>query len=134
MGDVDGLFAVYPDKSEGLEQRCDFADRPDIDQRRARTHADFGFPTACSQEVHIIRVEHAVLTAGDMNEDAMRCHISVVARLGRYAHGLVVHRMGWCFGERAPASTRWNGLSKPCRLLLEDRGPRHSETTKASEK
>ena len=78
-GDVDGVLAVDPDEPEGLEQR------------RARTQANFGFPTAGSEEVHVIRVEHAVLAAGDMNENSMRCHISVVARLGRYAHGLVVH-------------------------------------------
>ena len=99
MGDIDGVLAVDPHESEGLEKRRHFADRPDIDERCARTQADLGFPTASSQEVHVIRVEHPVLTAGDMNEDSMRCHISVVARLGRYAHGLVANRMSWGFGE-----------------------------------
>ena len=57
-----------------------------------------GFPTAGSQEVLVIRVEHAVLTTGDVNEDLMRCHISFVARPGHGAHGLVVYRMVWSCG------------------------------------
>ena len=98
MGDVDGVLAVNPNEPVGLEQRRDLADRPDIDQRRARTQANFGFPTAGSQKVHIVRVEHPVLTSGDMNENSMRCHTSCVARLGRYAHGLAANRMGWSCG------------------------------------
>ena len=56
----------------------------------------FGFHIAGSQEVPVIRVEYAVLTAGDVNEDPMRFHTGFVARPGRYAHGLVAHRMSWC--------------------------------------
>ena len=79
MGDVDGVLAVDPDEPVGLEQRCDLADRPDVNERCARAQSDFSFPAAGSQKVHVMRVEHAVLTAGDMNEDSMWCHISVVA-------------------------------------------------------
>ena len=45
MGNVDGVFAVNPDEPEGLEQRCYVTNRPDIDERRSRAQADFGFPT-----------------------------------------------------------------------------------------
>jgi hypothetical protein len=44
VGDVDGMLAVDPDESEGLEQRCDLANRPDIDKWCARAQADLGFP------------------------------------------------------------------------------------------
>jgi len=99
VGGIDGVLAVDPDEPLGLEEWCDLADRPDIDERCARAQADFSFPTHGPEVVNVVRVEHAMLTAGDMNEDSMRCHTSVVARLGRYAHGLVASRMGWCFGE-----------------------------------
>ena len=64
-------------------------------------HNGHGFPTSGLQVVIVIGVEHSVLTAGDLNEDSMKCHLSVVARLGHYAHGLVLHRMGWSFDEWA---------------------------------
>jgi hypothetical protein len=96
---VDCVLAVNPDESERLEQRRDLANRPYVDERCARTQADFGFPAPGSQEVHNIRVEHAVLTAGDVNEDSVWRHTKFVARLGFYAHGLAVGRMGWSSGE-----------------------------------
>jgi hypothetical protein len=71
MGDVHSMLAVDPDESEGLEQRRDLADRPDIDERCARTHPDFGFPAAGSEEVHVARVEHAVLGPRDMDQNPM---------------------------------------------------------------
>jgi hypothetical protein len=39
-----------------------------------------------------------VLAARYMNENSMRRHNNVVARLGYLAHGLAVRRMGWSFG------------------------------------
>ena len=101
MGDVHSMLAVDSDEPKGLEQRSHFADRPDIDERSARPQANFGLPSPGSKEVHVVRVEHPVLVAGDMNEDSMRCHISVVARLGSGAYWMVAHSMNWLFGERA---------------------------------
>ena len=98
MGDVDCVLTVDPDETEGLEERRHVADRSYIDERRAGSQADFSFPSSCVEEVHVVRVEHAVLAARDVNQDSMRSHISFVARLGRSAHGLVVHRMGWSSG------------------------------------
>ena len=99
VGDVHGMLAVDSDKPVILERDHHITDRSDVDEWRARTQTDFGFPTPGPQELHVIRVEHPVLTAGDMNEDSMRCHTSVVVRLGHHAHGLVVHRMVWSSGE-----------------------------------
>ncbi len=65
------MLAMDSDESEGLEQRRDLADRPDIDERSTPAQADLGFPTPGSQVVHVIRVEHAVLTAGDVNENSV---------------------------------------------------------------
>ena len=48
VGDVHAMLAVDPDEPVGLEEWCDLADRPDIDERCARTHADFGLSTAGS--------------------------------------------------------------------------------------
>jgi len=59
--DVDCVLAVDPDKSEALEQRRDLANRPDVDERCARTQADLGFPTARPEEEHIFGVKHAML-------------------------------------------------------------------------
>ena len=104
-GEVDGVIVVNPNESEGLEQRCDLANRPDIHERCARTQADFGFPTPGSQVVDVIRVEHEVLTAGDVNADSMRNHTGFVARPGHQAHRLAVHRTGWSGGVRTGIQT-----------------------------
>ena len=85
----------WMNESERLEQRCYFTNRSDVDKRCARSQADFGFPTTGSQVVHGIRIEHAMLSAGSVNENSVRHDNGVVARLGHHAHGLVVHRMGW---------------------------------------
>jgi hypothetical protein len=39
-----------------------------------------------------------VLAARYMNENSMRRHTSVVARPGRYAHGLAAFRIDWSCG------------------------------------
>ena len=83
----------------GLEQRCDLANWPDIDERFTRTQPDLGFPTPRSEVVHIVRVKYAVLAPRDVNEDSTRHHTGFVARSGRYAHRLAAHRTGWSWGE-----------------------------------
>jgi len=40
------------------------------DQRCTRTQADFGFPIPGPLAVLVIRVEHAVLAAGNVDEDS----------------------------------------------------------------
>jgi len=60
--------------------------------------------------LHVVRVEHTVLSAGDMNEDSMTCHTRVLARLGRHAHGLVARRMNWLFGEQAGFRESWHPI------------------------
>jgi len=57
-------------------------------------------------ELYVDRLEHAVLTAGDVDEDSMWRRTEFVARLGHYAHGLVIHRMGWCFGVWAGVTAK----------------------------
>jgi hypothetical protein len=99
VGDVDGVPAVYPDESEWLEQRRDVADWPDVNERRARTQANFGFSTAGLKAVHVIRVERTVLTAGDVTEDPAGRYASFLARLGHGTHGLVARNTGWSFGQ-----------------------------------
>lgn len=95
---VHAMLAVDSDKPVILERDHHITDRSDVDEWCARTQTDFSFPTTGSQVVHVIRVEHAVLTARDVNQDSIEGHDVVVARLGRYAHGLVAHRMSWCCG------------------------------------
>jgi hypothetical protein len=92
---------VNPDESEGLEQRCYPANRPDIDERFTRTQPDLGFPTPGPEVIHVIRVEHAVLTPGDVNEDSTWCHTDLVAQPGHRAHRLAENRMVWSSGEWA---------------------------------
>jgi len=99
VGEVDGMFAVGPNESKGLEQRCYLANWPDIDKRRTRAQPDLGFPTPRSEVVHIIRVKYPVLTPGDVNEDSTPHHTVFVARPGLHAHRLAAHRTGWSCGE-----------------------------------
>ncbi len=82
-GDVDGVFAVDPDESEGLEQRRHLADRSDIEERCPRAQADLGFPTLGPEVVHILGVEHAMLAPGDVNDDTTDRHTVFVTRPGR---------------------------------------------------
>ena len=63
-------------------------------------------PIVGSQEVPVVWDEHAVLTTGDVDEDSMWRRTEFVARLGHYAHGLVIHRMGWCFGVWAGVTAK----------------------------
>jgi hypothetical protein len=63
VGDVDGVLAVDPDESERYKQGRDLADGPDLDERCAPAQTDFSFPAPGFQEVHIIRIEYAVLPA-----------------------------------------------------------------------
>ena len=44
------------------------------------------------------RVEHPLLTAGDVNDHSMWSHTFFVARFGFQAHRLAAQRMGWCCG------------------------------------
>jgi len=111
------VLAVDSDESEGLEQRRYHTYRSDIDERCARAQADFSFPTSGSQEIHVVRVQYAVLGPRNVNEDSIRDHNGVVARLGHYAYGLVVHRMSWSSGE-------WAGIPGLASSRLEDRLPR----------
>jgi len=57
------------------------------------------FPSPRPEVVHIIGVEHATLTPGDVNDDTTDRHTDFVTRPGRYAHQLVIQRTGWSFGE-----------------------------------
>ena len=98
-GNVDGVFAVDADETEGLEQRRHLTDRPDIHKRCTRAQADLGFPTPRSEVVHILGVEHAMLASGDVNDDTADRHTDFVTRPGRYAHRLVNRSTGWPFGE-----------------------------------
>jgi hypothetical protein len=98
-GDVHSLLAMNSDEPKGLGQRGHLADRSDIDERGTGPKANLGFPSGGLQVVDVIRVDHAVLSAGDVYQDSMGCHTDFVARLGRYTHWLVIHRMGWCSGE-----------------------------------
>ena len=75
MGQIDRVFAVDPNKSEGFEQWCDFADRPDINERCPRSQPDFGFSAPGSEEVDVTRVKDAVFTSGDVHEDSAGCHM-----------------------------------------------------------
>ena len=93
--DVHGMLAVDPDEPVILERDHHITDRSDVDERCARTQTDFGFSTPGSQVVHGIRIEHATLSAGSVNENSARHDNGVVARLGRYAHGLATNRIGW---------------------------------------
>jgi len=98
VGEVDDVFAVDPNKAEGFEQRCDLADGSDVDERLARAQADLRFPSPGSEVVHIPRIEHAVLAAGGVQQDSIRCHGDFLARLGHQAHGLAADRMSWLGG------------------------------------
>jgi hypothetical protein len=49
--------------------------------------------------VHILGVEHAMLTPGDVNDDTTDRHTDFVTRPGHFAHQLVKQRTGWCFCE-----------------------------------
>ncbi len=88
-GNVDGVFAVDPDESEGPKQRRHLADRSYIDKRCTRAQADLGFPTPRPEVVHILGVEHAMLAPGDVNDDTTDRHTDFVTRPGHYAHRLV---------------------------------------------
>ena len=78
-GDVDGVLAVNPDKPEWFERRRDLPERPDIDERCARAQTNFGLPSPGMQAIHVVRVEHPLLTAGDVDHDSMRNHRFFVA-------------------------------------------------------
>ena len=79
MAQIDGVFAVDPDESEGFEQRRNLADRPNIDKRRPRPQANFSFATPGSEEVHVLRIQHTVFTSGDVDEDSVGRHGAFVA-------------------------------------------------------
>ncbi len=96
MGDVHSMLAVDSNEPKGLEQQGHLADRPDIDERRARPQANFGLPSLRVERVHVVRIEHAMLGAGNVNENSVRHDDCVVARLGLRAHTLAIQSMGRC--------------------------------------
>ena len=63
VSDVDGVLAVNPDETIGLEQRRDLTNRSDIDERGARSKANLGFPSPCTKTVDVTGVKHALLAA-----------------------------------------------------------------------
>lgn len=78
-GDVDGVLAVNSHESVGLEERRDLSDRPEIDEGCARAQTNFGLPSPGMQAVNVVRVEHPVFTAGDVDHDSMGNHRFFVA-------------------------------------------------------
>ena len=58
----------------------------------------FRFFPPLTRTKYVIRVKYAMFTSGDLDEDSVGCHAEVSARIGVWAHGLVVYRMGWLFG------------------------------------
>ncbi len=78
-GNVDGVLAVNSHESVGLEERRDLPERSEIDEGCARAQTNFGLPSSGMQAVDIGRVEHPLLTAGDVDHDSMRNHRFFVA-------------------------------------------------------
>lgn len=75
MAEIYGILPMDSNESEGLEQWCNLADRPDIDNRCPRSQADFGFPAPGPDVVHVARVQHTMFTSGDMDENSVGCHM-----------------------------------------------------------
>jgi len=94
-GNADGVLPVDSYESKGFKQWCDFAERPEIDKRCARTKANLGLPASGFEGKNVTRVKNAVLIPRDVDEDSMRCHTTFVARVGCHEHRMVVFHMGW---------------------------------------
>ena len=95
MGDVHGMLAVNSYKPVFFNEDHHVAERSNIDERMPRPKANLGLSSSCSEEVHVVRVEHATLSTGRVNEDSVRNDDVVVARPGPSPHGLAIQSMAW---------------------------------------
>jgi len=88
-----------PNEAVIVDSNHHVTDRSHINRQLSCPKANLGLSIAGSRVVHIIRVKHAVLASGNVNQNTSKAHNGVAARLGHQAHALAAHRMSWWIGE-----------------------------------